>query len=74
MSWPARIGSALVLLALLALVLLFAAACGPQDDDQFTRDCTRKGWVVHTRHVGNSTSRSCDPPPVPTPGPNGRWQ
>jgi hypothetical protein len=61
------------LVALFAVVTLAGAATScDSKDDKFSRDCAARGGVVHTHHQGDSTSRTCDPRPVPTPGP--AWQ
>jgi hypothetical protein len=65
----AAIGYGLVVLVAFVLLAL-VVGCEPQDG--FSRDCKARGGVVHTHHRGNTTSRTCDPRPLPQPQPN--WQ
>lgn len=73
-----RVGALIVGVGLLLALLCGAgSSCGSGNtpaDDKYSRDCEAKGGVPRITHRGNSTTRMCDRAPLPTPGPNGRWQ
>jgi hypothetical protein len=70
-TWRRAVIASLAALFAVACLAGAASSCDSKDD-KFSRDCRAKGGIVHTHHRGGSTSRTCDPPPVPRPGP--QWQ
>jgi hypothetical protein len=62
-AWSAVLAGAMVLL----LFVFVAALSGCDDQDEFSRKCHARGWVVQTHKQGSSTSKRCVPPPQPQP-------